>query len=337
MIKEAMLYEKTDDGKIHCYLCSHHCKISESQYGICGMRQNINDKLFTYAYGEVIAANIDPIEKKPLFHVLPGTMSMSIATAGCNFRCGFCQNWQISQTSKKRDPNLAMKPMLPSAVIQRAIQHNCHSISYTYTEPTIFFEYAYDIARLAKQKGLLNIFVTNGFMTPAAVVAIQPYLDAANVDLKGFNNHFYEKICHGQLQPVIDTITLMKELNIWVEITTLLIPKTNDSKEELADMARFIASVDKDMPWHISRFHPDYNFKHIGSTPIETLELAYFLGKDAGLRYVYIGNVSQGETPKTTCPECKKDIIERKGYWVTENNMDGSKCVYCHTEIAGVY
>ncbi|MCK4519597.1 MAG: AmmeMemoRadiSam system radical SAM enzyme [Candidatus Omnitrophica bacterium] len=290
MIKEAMFYEKLKEDIVCCYLCAHRCKIAPDKFGRCGVRQNIRGNLNTLVYAEAIASNLDPIEKKPLYHFLPGSVSFSIATIGCNFRCGFCQNWQISQVSK-RDKYWQGRELMPAKVVEEAKRNHCKSISYTYTEPTVFFEYAYDTAKLAKQAGLKNVFVTNGYMSREALEAINPYLDAANIDLKSFREEFYLKNCKAHLQPVLETIKLAKSLNIWIEITTLIIPGENDSSSELADIARFIADVGKDIPWHISRFHPDYRFLNHKPTPIETLKKAEELGRKAGLRYVYIGNI----------------------------------------------
>lgn len=290
MMQEAMFYNKAKGKEAQCYLCAHNCKIALGQFGFCGVRQNIQGVLNTLVYAQVIAANVDPIEKKPLYHFLPGSMSFSIATVGCNFRCGFCQNWQISQASGQNKAREVYK-MIPERIVEEAKKNHCQSISYTYTEPTIFFEYAYDIAKVAKQAGLKNIFVTNGYMSKEALETISPYLDAANIDLKSFREKFYVENCKGHLQPVLDSIKLAKKLGVWIEITTLIIPGHNDSASELSDIAGFIASVGKDIPWHISRFHPDYHFLNQKLTPIETLKKAEDLGKKAGLDHVYLGNV----------------------------------------------
>lgn len=336
MIQEAMLYQVVDDKKVHCFLCHHHCRIADSKLGVCGVRENREGTLYTHAYGEVISANIDPIEKKPLYHFLPGTSSFSIATAGCNFRCGFCQNWQISQISKRKVPDLSGYQLSPEDIVVKAKETQCQSISYTYTEPTIFFEYAYDTAKLAKKEGLFNIFVTNGYMTSEALETINPYLDACNVDLKSFREDFYKKICHGHLEPVLDSIRLMRRLNIWVEITTLVIPDENDDEKELTDIARFIAEVDTGIPWHISRFHPDYQFTDSRATPLELLRKAYSIGKNEGLKFIYIGNLP-GESLDTVCPHCHKPVIRRRGLSVKENNMKDSRCPHCGEPIAGVF
>ena len=303
MIKEAMLYKILEERKVSCSLCGHRCEIGPGKFGVCGVRENREGKLVTLVYGEVIAAHVDPIEKKPFYHFLPGTTSFSIATVGCNFKCAFCQNWEISQASKKGGRGPGGATLMPEDVVREARARNCRSISYTYTEPTIFFEYAYDTARIAKAAGLYNNFVTNGFMTPEAIKTIHPYLDAANVDLKSFREETYKRICKGRLGPVLDSIRLMRELKIWVEVTTLVVPGLNDGEKELTDIARFIAGVDPDIPWHISRFHPDYQYTDERPTPLETLRAAYNIGKGEGLRYIYIGNV-QGESDDTFCPGC---------------------------------
>jgi pyruvate formate lyase activating enzyme len=336
MRKEAMLYESLEEGKVHCSLCHQDCVIAESKFGFCGVRENQGGKLYTHVYGEVIAAHVDPIEKKPLYHFLPGSRSFSIATPGCNFRCGFCQNWQISQLSKKKTPEWSGVPLSPREVLQKAKKENCLSISYTYTEPTIFFEYAYDTSRLAKEEGLYNVFVTNGFMTSDAIEAIHPFLDAANVDLKSFREDFYKKRCHGHLEPVLGSIRLMKEKGIWVEITTLVIPDENDEEAELRDIARFISGVDPDIPWHISRFHPDYQLTDSVATPLKTLEKAYDIGKEEGLRYVYLGNVP-GDLTKTDCPHCGESLIKRAGFHTSEYRIENSLCSSCGGRIAGVF
>ncbi len=334
MIKEAMLYEKLSDNRVHCYLCAHHCKIKPSQYGICGVRQNNQGLLNTLVFAESVAAHVDPIEKKPLYHFLPGTSSYSIATMGCNFKCGFCQNWQISQTTK-RNSNYHGKELLPEEVVRQAKLTGSKSISYTYTEPTIFFEYAYETARLAKAQNIYNIFVTNGYMTKEAIDTIKPFLDGANIDLKSFNPNYYLKNCKAKLEPVLEAIKYMKSLGIWIEVTTLVIPGENDSKQEFAQIASFIAGVDKGIPWHISRFHPDYEFNQYQPTSKETLELASDLGKKAGLRYVYLGNTTDGSD--SFCYKCKKRLICRDYFSITENNIKDSHCNFCKAEVDGIF
>jgi pyruvate formate lyase activating enzyme len=336
MIKDAMLWSPLEGGKVACALCSHRCVIAPSKAGICAVRENREGKLVTLVYGEVIAAHVDPIEKKPLYHFYPGSKALSIATAGCNFRCAFCQNWEISQASRRTDGGIGGQTLSPQEIVREALAQDCRSISYTYTEPTIFFEYAYDTARLAKEAGLANNFVTNGYMTEEALTTIRPYLDAANVDLKAFQDETYKKVCGARLEPVLDSIRRMRKLGIWVEVTTLVVPGLNDGAEELTGIARFIAGVDPDIPWHISRFHPDFEYTDTPPTPAKTLRLAAEIGKREGLSYIYIGNMP-GESEDTHCPTCGRVLIRRQGFFVAENRMTGTTCPFCASPIAGVF
>lgn len=336
MIKEAMLYHTLDEGKVACELCSHRCTVAPSKFGFCGVRQNTEGKLYSHVYGEVIAAHVDPIEKKPLYHYLPGTSAFSVATIGCNFRCPFCQNWQISQKSKRRNKGNVAQSFSPEEVVKAACNHKCRSISYTYTEPTVYFEFAHDTAKLAKKEGLGNSFVTNGYMTPEALETIHPFLDACNVDLKSFDEKFYREMCQAHLQPVLDSIKVMKKLGIWIEITTLIIPDQNDSDAELTRIARFIAKVDPNIPWHISRFHPDYDYRQADATPIRTLRRAFTIGKREGLSFVYIGNVP-GESEDTICSNCRKTLIKRTGFFVGKNQIVDGLCPFCGHPVAGVF
>ena len=335
MKKEALLYRKSANNFVHCYLCAHQCDIAPSKFGFCGVRQNIEGVLYTHAYGSVIAAHVDPIEKKPLYHFFPGSYAFSVATIGCNFRCGFCQNWEISQ-STFRDGALTAEELSCEDIVKTALENGCKSISYTYTEPTVFFEYALETARLAKKADLCNNFVTNGYMSKDCLEMVRGYLDAANVDLKFFRDASYRKVCAGSLQPVLDSIKNMHDLGIWVEVTTLVVPGENDSRQELKDIAEFIASVDKNIPWHISRFHTDYKFSNYNATPESTLKLAEELGRNAGLNYIYIGNV-HGWGNDTYCHNCKKLLIKREIFNVLENNIKSGKCVYCNAMIPGVF
>ena len=339
MKHEAMLYDELDEKKVQCHLCAHECKLTDTNFGICNVRQNIKGKLYTHVYGEAVSSHVDPIEKKPLYHFLPGSVSYSIATIGCNFSCSYCQNWQISQksmaTSLGHGLGLGGRHTPPEFVVETAQEKNCKSIAYTYTEPTIFFEYAYDTAKLAKEAGIFNVFVTNGYMTKTALETIRPYLDAANVDLKSYRNEYYRKICNGQLKPVLDNIKLMKEMGIWVEVTTLVVPDQNDSDEELNDIAEFIAGVGKDIPWHISRYHPDYKYTDSPETPIETLRKAQEIGEAHGIRYIYLGNVHEGLN--TNCHNCGSLLLKREYMGLGRNNIENSKCPKCGTEVAGVF
>ncbi len=334
--KDAMLYEPLEDRAVHCFLCSHHCRIKDGETGFCRVRMNTGGALKTLAYGKVVAANSDPIEKKPLYHFLPGSTTFSIATMGCNFHCGFCQNWQISQIGEKEVPELPGRPMSPEAIVEAARKEGCSSIAYTYTEPTIFFEYAYDTAKLAKDSGLANVFVTNGFMTRRTLETISPFLDACNVDLKSFNKDFYKSNCHGRLQPVLDSIKAMKALGIWVEVTTLIIPGQNDGDGELKEIAGFISGVSPEIPWHISRFHPGYQYGETAPTPPETLRKAYGFGKEAGLQFVYVGNMP-GEEKDTLCPSCNHPLIERGGFFASKSDISDSRCPKCGAVVPGVF
>ncbi|MCW4015497.1 MAG: AmmeMemoRadiSam system radical SAM enzyme [Candidatus Bathyarchaeota archaeon] len=337
-MKEAMFYEKSVDNRVNCNLCSHRCQnITESKRGLCGVRENIDGKLFSLVYDRLVARSVDPIEKKPLFHFLPGSLSYSISTVGCNFRCDNCQNFDISQLPRERKAIIGRETP-PEAVVLAAKQNGCKSIAYTYTEPTIFFEYALDVAKLAKAEGLKNVFVTNGYITEEALREIAPYLDAANIDLKSFTDAFYRKTCGARLQPVLESIKLHKKLGIWVELTTLVIPTLNDSEEELQQIAVFIKDeVGPETPWHVSGFHPMYKLLDVVSTPVETLRKARQIGLETGLKYVYVGNVPRENGESTFCPKCGKTLIQRIGYRILENNIDCSKCPYCGAEIDGVF
>ncbi|MFO8084957.1 MAG: AmmeMemoRadiSam system radical SAM enzyme [Desulfobacterales bacterium] len=334
MKREAMLYKKLKDNVIRCDLCAHHCRIEPEDYGFCGVRQNISGILYTHVFGETIARNVDPIEKKPLYHFLPGSAAFSIGTVGCNFRCQFCQNWRISQAGKKSGATLG-QTLLPEDVVAAAKKQNCESIAYTYTEPTIFFEYAYETAKLAREEGIKNIFVTNGFMTTSALDTIAPYLDAANVDLKAWDNNYYKNYCEARLKPVLESIRYLRELSIWQEVTTLIIPGENDSEAQMKGIAEFIAGVDVDIPWHISAFHPAYEFGDRESTPIETLQKARKTGKQQGLRYVYLGNVPAEND--TYCYHCKEKLVERHYGGVRKMRITDNKCPSCGTKIAGIW
>ena len=335
-MKQAMFQEAKEDGKVLCGLCSHRCLISSGKRGICAVRENRDGVLYTLVYDKVIAQNIDPIEKKPLFHFHPGSLSYSIATPGCNFRCLHCQNADISQLPRDHGGVVLGQDVPPESIVGEARRQGCASISYTYTEPTIYFELAYETARLAVETGLKNVFVTNGYITPEALEKIGPYLHAANIDLKGFSEDFYKKVCGARLQPVLDAIRHYKELGIWIEITTLVIPGHNDSDAELRKIAEFIKSVGEDIPWHVSRFHPMYKLTDQPITQAGTLTRARKLGLDAGLRYVYEGNLP-GEGEDTSCPACKKILVKRIGYSVLENNVKAGKCGHCGARIDGVW
>jgi len=334
-MKEALFYEKLDNHAVQCHLCAHHCVIARGKRGICGVRENRGGILCTLVYGRTIAENIDPIEKKPLFNFLPGSKSFSIATAGCNFRCLHCQNHDISQMPRNRDVIMG-KNLSPDDIVSLAKQNGCESISYTYTEPTIFYEYAYDTAKRASAEGLKNVFVTNGYITEEPLRAISPYLDAANIDLKSFTEGFYKKICGAKLQPVLDAIKLYRDLNIWIEITTLIIPTHNDSPPELEQIASFIKDLGTDIPWHITAFHPTYRLTDQAPTPVSALMQARDIGIRAGLRYVYVGNVPGERGENTYCYNCGELLIERYGFKIITNNISDALCPKCQAKIDGV-
>lgn len=336
MIREALLYEKQDNMIVRCNLCAHRCRISPDKIGICGVRENRDGVLYSLVYGTLVAENIDPIEKKPFFHVLPASSSYSIATAGCNFACAFCQNHEISQMPRATRM-IAGDEVAPQDIVRQAKKNGCKTIAYTYTEPTIYFELAYDTAKIAHEHDIKNVFVTNGFMTPEMIEMIAPYLAAANVDLKSFRDEFYKKQCGAKLAPVLDSLKKMKSLGIWVEITTLLIPTLNDSEEELKDIAEFIASLGSETPWHISRFHPQFKKRDLPLTPLSSLHRAAQIGKQAGLKYVYCGNVPGDKGENTYCFNCRHLLIERYGFRIVGVNLVGNKCANCGVVLEGIF
>lgn len=334
-MKEAMFYEPLDEKRVHCYLCNHHCSIRNSNRGRCAVRENQAGVLYSLVYGKIIAHHIDPIEKKPLFHFYPNSLAYSIATIGCNFSCSFCQNFHISQAPRGEQYILG-EEISPKEIVQEAKQYNCTSIAYTYTEPTIFFEFAYDVAKLAHKEGIKNVFITNGYMTEEALRTISPYLDAANIDLKGFTDEFYRKMCGARLQPVLDTIRLHKELGIWIEVTTLIIPTLNDSEDQLRGIAEFLRNLGEEIPWHITQFYPTYKLTDKLRTPVATLRRARKIGLEVGLRYVYEGNIPRTKGEHTYCYNCQTLLIERDGFKVEKNVLKDSRCPYCNTEIEGI-
>jgi pyruvate formate lyase activating enzyme len=333
----AMLWVKGPAGAVRCNLCGHQCLIDQGKYGACRVRQNVEGQLVTHAYGPLVAVNVDPIEKKPLFHVLPGSRSLSIATAGCNFRCEFCQNWQISQAPYEGQ-YLQGEAVSPQQIISAAKAYDCASISYTYTEPTIFFELAYDTAALAREAGLRNCFVSNGYMTPLAVRTVAPYLDAINVDLKAFRDETYRRVMKASLQPVLTCLRELVAQKVWVEVTTLVVPGMNDSPGELADIAGFISrELGPAVPWHVSRFHGDYRMNSTPTTPLATLELACRLGREAGLLYVYGGNAPGCADESTRCPQCGSLLIDRAGFRIRSCRLQGGRCPSCQRAIEGIW
>ncbi len=326
--QECIFYEKLEKNKVKCIACNHYCIINGGKSGICGVRKNIDGKLFLMVYGKVISQNIDPVEKKPLYHFLPGTNAYSIGTIGCNFKCSFCQNWEISQ-----EKNYELGDELsPELIVKQAIDSKSKSIAYTYNEPTIAIEYWMDVMKLARKKGLKNIWVTNGYMSKEALSKAGKLIDAMNIDLKSFNDNFYKKECKARLNPVLETIRLAHELGIWVEITTLLIPGKNDSAKEAEQIAKFIKSVDENIPLHLSRYFPSYLSKE-PPTPMQSMRDAQDMAKKH-LINVYLGNI--GASSNTICHFCKKVIIKRIGYDSIVNIKKG-KCEYCKSKVEGVF
>ena len=330
--KEAMLYEQLSDGRVKCNLCARRCTIPEGGVGFCRVRKNENGKLYSLVYARAISACVDPIGKKPLSHFHPGALVMSIATIGCNFRCKFCDNWIISQ---ERDIKGRYFP--PEEVVKAARENSCQGISYTYTEPTIFFEYAYDTAKLAKQVGVFNTFVTNGYMTPEAVKTIAPYLDAATVDFKGGGDPEFYKTFSAvpSVEPIYESLKEMKKNNIHIEITNLVVPKIGDSMETLRQLAVWVRdNLGKDTPFHILRFHPEYQLTNIPSTPVSTMEEAYKTVKEEGLNYVYLGNVPSHPYENTYCPNCNELLIKRFSFEITRWNLTKDmRCPNCGHKI----
>jgi pyruvate formate lyase activating enzyme len=329
-VKEALLWEPLGDGRVRCNLCHKRCIIVPGAYGACGVRYNHNGKLYTLVYGLLTAANPDPIEKKPLMHFNPGSCVFSISTAGCNFYCKFCQNWVLSQSRRDR---IFGEPYTPEEVVEQALRNGCQGISYTYNEPTVFFEFMYDTAKLAKKKGLFNTMVTNGYMTPEAIRMLGKNMDAATVDFKGGGNkEFYRKFM-GVLdpEPIFDSILEMKRQGWWIEITNLVVPKYGDKEEDIRRLARWIRdNLGAETPFHLLRFHPDYLMQDVPPTPVETLEKLARIAMEEGLKHVYLGNVWGHPLENTYCPNCGELVVERRGFYIVKWNLkDDFRCPRC--------
>jgi pyruvate formate lyase activating enzyme len=335
-MKEARLYDKLDDLDVKCRLCRHGCKIKPDHKGLCAVRLNQNGTLYTLVYDRIVSANIDPIEKKPLFHFAPGTKSFSIATVGCNFFCTFCQNYSISQMPRDKG-KIAGEPHSPRDVVNSAMAGDCRSIAYTYTEPTIYYELARETMVEAHKENLLNVFVTNGFMTRDMLDDSKGLIDAANVDLKAFSESFYKKYCKARLDGVLDTLIYMKQLGIWLEVTTLLIPQLNDGWDEIRELARFIKTeLGAETPWHVSRFFPNYKEQSLPPTDVEALRKVRQIGLDEGLYHVYTGNVPWDPGEKTYCPGCSMVLIDRVGYRISKYQIKDGACPKCGYRVEGV-
>ncbi|MBW2185055.1 MAG: AmmeMemoRadiSam system radical SAM enzyme [Deltaproteobacteria bacterium] len=335
-MREAMFWTADGKGGGVCGLCRFHCHIGKGKRGRCGVRENRDGVLYSLNYGLAVANYVDPIEKKPFFHVYPGTKSYSIAAMGCNFRCLHCQNYSISQVDSTVEV-IAGVPLSPQQVVDEALAAGCQSIAYTYSEPTVFFEYVYETAQLARAAGLANLFVSNGYIAKEPLRLLAPLLDAANIDLKGFSADFYRKVCGGDLEQVLESILCYREFGVWLELTTLLIPDHNDDEAELKALAAFIVeNLGEDTPWHVTGFYPTYRLTDVPPTPVETLLKAQQLGFDAGLNYVYIGNTHKDGGENTFCSSCGQRVIVRRGFDVVLNRAPNGHCLNCGTIIAGV-
>ncbi|MEK6924081.1 MAG: AmmeMemoRadiSam system radical SAM enzyme [Candidatus Micrarchaeota archaeon] len=346
------LLSRVKNGVVECLACRRCCRIAEGQAGFCGVRCNDKGKLKLQVYGKPAAVWVDPVEKKPLFHFIPGSATFSLGTFGCNFACSFCQNWDLSQSPqllRKRDAKrwrehfeklvAQCESLSPEAVVEKAVATGCKSIAFTYNEPAIFAEYALDVMKLARKRGLKGVFVTNGFETRECWNALEGLIDAVNIDLKAFNESFYARLCKAPdgLEGVKDSIAFAHEKGFWTEVTTLLVPGRNDSLQEMRAAAEWLASVDESIPWHVTAFHPDYELLDAPPTPVETLLKARELGLQAGLKFVYCGNIPGNDFENTFCPACRKLLVERKGFSVLGNNVVGGKCGFCNATVAGVW
>ena len=333
----ALLWETRESGAVKCNLCAHRCTIKPEKLGICGVRVNHGGQLFTRVYGLATSIAVDPIEKKPLYHFFPGSRALSLATVGCNFGCLHCQNYSISQwpRGKRSDQPVVGQFVAPEDIVAAARDEECAVIAYTYTEPTIYMEYALDIARLAQASGVKNVFVTNGYLTAEAVELIAPYLQGANVDLKGMDDRMLRREVKAESGPVLRTIEDLFRRGIWLEVTTLVIPGSNDDEDQLRQIARFIAHLSPDIPWHVSRFHPTYKRQDRPPTPESTLRRALRIGQEAGLRYVYLGNVVGNEGESTHCPGCGAAVLQRRGFFIQRVAMAQGHCAACGYTIAG--
>ncbi|MBM3252427.1 MAG: AmmeMemoRadiSam system radical SAM enzyme [Candidatus Omnitrophica bacterium] len=334
-LKEASYYQKLDSKTVQCQLCPRRCVITDTKTGFCGVRENRDGVLYTLVYGKPCSVHIDPIEKKPLFHVLPKSFSFSIATVGCNLRCKFCQNWEISQA---RPGEVRAYNLTPRQIVEEAKKSGSRSIAYTYTEPTIFYEYMLDIAKLTKEEGLLNVMHSAGHINEEPLRELCKYLDAANIDLKGFSQKYYGELTLGNLDSVLQTLKILKQEGVWIEITNLILPGLNDDPQMIKEMCVWIKdNLGDEVPLHFSRFWPMYKLTNLSPTPVETIQKAKQIAMDVGLKYVYIGNVPGDPAETTYCPKCKKPIIIRKGYSIEEINIKDGQCIFCYQKIPGIW
>ncbi len=333
-MKEAYLYKKLEDKRVRCDLCSFRCVVQDGEKGKCGVRENIDGVLYSLVYEKAVAKSIDPIEKKPLFHFLPGTKSFSIATVGCNFNCLYCQNHDISQYPFEHNGKIIGEDYPPHKVVEDAVESGCDSIAYTYTEPTIFFEYAVDTAKIAKKRGLKNVFVTNGYMTKETIDMMDGLIDAVNMDIKSFSDAYYIQIAgNARLKPVLNSLEYMKKKGIWVEATTLIIPGVNEEPVEIMALVEHIYEIDPAIPWHVSRFFPAYKMDEVPPTDVRIIKNLAEIGKSLGLKYVYTGNIPGDEGENTYCPACGELLINRYGFDILSNRIVDGKCPKCGEKI----
>jgi pyruvate formate lyase activating enzyme len=334
--REAMLFERTRDGGVRCRLCAHGCAVARGARGLCGVRENVDGSLVSLIYGRLVAREVDPIEKKPMFHFFPGSRAYSIATVGCNFTCQNCQNHSISQYPRQHGGRVVGDSVTAEDVVAGAIEAGCASIAYTYAEPTVAIEFYLEVMQRARDAGLANVWVSNGYFTHEASNLFLPTLDAINIDLKGISDEFYRHVVGANVRPVLDSMERTHDAGVWVEVTTLVIPGLNDSDDDLRGTAEAVAGISPAIPWHVSRFFPAHKMIERPPTPIATLERACRIGRASGLRYVYIGNVP-GEGEDTQCPECRARVVARTGHVVRENRLCDGRCPECGTAIDGIW
>jgi len=332
-----MLYEKLEGKKVKCNLCNHHCVIPDGKRGICGVRENKGGILYTLNYGKIIAYHVDPIEKKPFFHFLPGSNAFSISSEGCNFSCKHCQNWEISQLVKERK-EIYGEDFKPEEIVEITKNENSKIIAYTYTEPTVFFEFVYDTSKIAKKEKIYNVYVSNGYMSEQTINLMNGLIDAANIDIKGFTEKFYREICGASLEKLLNSIKLLKKTGMWIEITTLLIPGLNDDEEQIKGIINFVKDeLGKETPLHFSLFYPHYKLSHLPPTPVKEARKAREMALENGLRYVYTGNYPGDEGENTYCYNCKNLLIKRYGFTIEKNLIEKGRCPYCGVNIDGIF
>jgi pyruvate formate lyase activating enzyme len=331
----AQYFDKLDGRRVRCTLCPRECEVDDKERGYCGVRENRGGDYYTLVYGRPCTLNVDPVEKKPFFHFLPGTEIFSLATVGCNVNCKFCQNWQISQIRPEQERSYDAPP---DKIVNLALRSGVPSIAHTYTEPVVFYEYVKDIGSEAHKQGLRNVLVSHGYIKEKPLIELLPHLDAVKIDLKGFTEKFYRELINSELKPILDTLVTLKAQGMWTEIVNLVIPTHNDDPEDIRRMCRWIVrELGEDVPVHFSRFYPKYMLKNLPPTPVKTLETAHRIAQDEGLRFVYIGNVPGNPAEHTYCPNCGKVLIRRRGYRVQFEYFNRGKCSNCGTKIPGIW